>query len=271
MDRTLFSPAMIQTYQKCKKLYELKYMKTPVGEGVKLSTITKRILKKGFAEVHRGQITTVPQAQQWIGQHWPNLDSKADPSEPFEGGIINSFRFALRVLTAYAVRPYEPAASQIAAVNIKLRARIPHSNTYIEDVFDLVLWHPHEETLEIVDYHISALQVRDEAWPPADILIKQFLVQKIHSRYPFKRIKMTFGRFMPSGMQYKSFMLDDALFRLHWPEIERTIEEMKSAHEFKASTQEFCARCPFADSCPSARKLALATCEERRDITYRSA
>ncbi len=270
MDRTLFSPAMIETYRACKKAYELAFLKPRLAGTVKLSIITKRILLRGFAEIHRGQVKTITQAQQWIGQQWSMLDIKSDAPEPFQKNSVDAFRYAYRAFTSYVTRPYKPAGSEVVGVNVKFRARVPQSKAYIEDVFDLLLWHPHEEMIEIVDYHISPLQQQDAARPKPSVLIKQFLVQKIQARYPFKKIKLTYARILPSGIQYQSTHLDDAVFRLQWPQLAGTIEEMKSATEFQPQASQICGRCPFASECPL-KVQELRTCEERRDVMYRSA
>lgn len=273
MDRTLFSPAMIETYKACKKAYELAFLK-PRGGGadkLKLSTVTKRLLLRAFADVNRGRIKTVAEAQRFIGQQWSALKINPDAPEDVHSQSIRAFRFAYRALNAYVNKPYRPAGAEVVGANLKLRARVAHTRAYIEDVFDLLLWHPDTKTIEIVDYQLSAIRPFDPAWPSPSALIKQFLAERIQSRYPFEKIKLTYGQILSSGVQYQSIELDEAVFRLHWPMLTSTIEEMKSASDFAPQPSDLCRRCEFSAVCPAARQAELKTCEERRDVVYRSA
>ena len=272
MDRTLFSPAMIETYRACPKAYEMAFIK-PRGEAdkLKLSTVTKRLLLRAFTDVNRGRTKTVAEAQRFIGQQWSALKIEADAPENVHSQSIRAFRFAYRALNAYVSKPYRPAGSEVVGANIKLRARIAHSRAYIEDVFDLLLWHPQDQTLEIVDYQLSNIKPFDPAWPSPSTLIKHFLAERMQARYPFKKIRLTYAQILASGVNYQSIELDEAVFRLHWPMLKDTIEEMKSAAALPAQPSDLCRRCEFSSACPAAKQHELLTCEDRRNVVYRSA
>lgn len=270
MDRTLFTPAMIETFRVCKRAYELAFVRPKTGmEKVKLSTLCKRFLLKAFAEVNRGRLTTVNEAQKYIGQQWSSLKIGSDLPEDFQAKSIQAFRFAYRALTNYVNKPYRPAGSEIVGVNVKLRARIPHSRVYLEDTFDMILWYPEEKVLEIVDYHLNPLKPFDPAWPSPSLLVKQFLSEKLRSRLPFEKIKMTFIQIQSQGLLGSSCDLDPSVFRLHWPEIVKLVEDMKHPSDYEPHRSELCKRCDFLAECLSMG--SFCTSENRNDVAYRSA
>ncbi len=269
MDRTLFTPAMIETFRACKRAYELAFLKSHESAvGQKLSTLCKRFLLKAIAEVNRGKIKTVNEAQRFIGQHWNSLKIENDAAEDLQTKSVQAFRFAYRALTAYVARPYKPANTEIVAVNTTMRARVPHAAVYLEDVFDLILWHPEQKVLEVVDYHLNPLKSFDPSWPAPSILIKQFLCEKLRSRLPFETIRLTFVQIQSQGQQINSVDLDETVYRLHWPNIVETLSEMKSATEFPAHQGETCKRCEALAPCNT---MGTFTGEARNDVVYRSA
>ncbi|MBY0359267.1 MAG: hypothetical protein K2W82_14800 [Candidatus Obscuribacterales bacterium] len=252
MDRTLFTPAMIETFRVCKRAYELAFVRPRTGsERIKLSTVCKRFLLKAFAEVNRGKLTSVNEAQKYIGQHWSALKIGPDAPEELQTKSIQAFRFAYRALTTYVNKPYKPAGSENVGVSVKLRARIPHSNVYLEDTFDMILWHPQEKVLEVVDFHLNPLKPFDPAWPSPSLLVRQFLLEKLRTRLPFEKIKMTFIQIQSQGMLASSCDLDGAVFRLHWPEIINTVEAMKNPADYEPHRSELCKRCDFLSECLS--------------------
>lgn len=269
MDRTLFTPAMIETFRVCKRAYELAFLKPREGAaGTRLSTLCKRFLLKALAEVNRGRIKTVNEAQRFIGQHWNALKIENDAAEDLQAKSIQAFRFAYRAFTSYVANPYRPAGAEVVAINTTLRARVPHASVYVEDVFDLILWYPEEQTLEIVDYHLNPLKAFDPAWPAPSLLIKQFLCEKLRIRLPFERIRMTFVHIRSQDQQVKSLDLDESVYRLHWPDIVETLSEMKSAREFPPHTGEICKRCEVLSPC---QHRCTFDGESRNDVVYRSA
>ena len=268
MDRTLFTPAMIETFRVCRRAYEMAFLKER-GEGrIKINTVCKRFLLKAFAEVNRGRIKTVNEAQRFIGQHWNSLKLGGNAPEDLQAKSIQAFRFAYRALTHYVNHTYRPAGSEIVAVNTTMRARVPHAAVYLEDVFDLILWYPEQKTLEIVDFHLSPLKAFDPSWPAPSLLVKQFLCEKLRARLPFERIKLTFAQIQTQNLNTHSIELDEAVYRVHWPEIVQSLEEMKSAKEFPPHVSDTCKRCEFLAPCNA---MGYSTGESRADVVYRSA
>jgi len=268
MDRTLFTPAMIETFRACRRAYELAFLKSREGAGVKLSTLCKRFLLKAVAEVNRGRLKTVNEAQRFIGQHWNSLKIDSDAPEDVQTKSIQAFRFAYRALTSYVAHPYRPGGCETVAINTTMRARVPHAGVYLEDVFDMILWHPEQKVLEIVDYHLNPLKAFDPAWPAPSLLIKQFLCEKLRTRLPFERIRITFIQIQSQGQQIKSIDLDESVYRLHWSGIVETLTEMKSATEFPPHVTEVCKRCEVLSPCTA---MGTFTGESRNDVVYRSA
>src|SRR5688572_15773063 len=221
MDKTLFTPAMIETFQVCRRAYQLAFeMVRDRPEAPTPGGVCKRFLLKGLAEINRGRLCTVNQVQKFTGTHWPSDKLKADEA-------VKAFLFAYKTLTNYVGKPYRPEGSLLAGVGLKVRARIPHNRVYLEDSFDLILWYPQERRLEFVDFHINPLKPFDEAWPPASILVKQFLAERLQCRWPFDKLSMTFCRVGTQGYTTNTIDLDEKLYRLHWTQLLKTVEEMK--------------------------------------------
>jgi len=238
MDRTLFTPPMIETFKVCKRAYHLAYVQPPEAGDLKTSAVCKRFILKALGEINRGRIATVNQVQKFLGQHWPVDKIRQDD-------CVRAFLFAYKTLTNFVGRPYRPEGAKVVGVNLKVRARIPAENVYLEDTFDLILWHPRERRLEFVDFHLHALKPFDEAWPSASILVKQFLAERLRTRWPFEKLSLTFCRVGTQGFQTHTLALDEALYRVHWPRLVETIEEMKAAEHSGARLAAgcLCQRC----------------------------
>lgn len=268
MDRTLFTPAMIETFRVCKRAYELAFLKSCQTNSGKLSKICKRFLLKAFAEVNRGRLKSVNDAQRYIGQHWSSLKPEASAPEHMQNRSIQAFRFAYKALTTYVSMPYRPHGSEIVAVNTVMRARVPQQGVYLEDVFDLILWHPENRILEIVDYHLNPLKAFDPAWPAPSILVKQFLCQKLKQRLPIEKIRLTFVQIQSQTQIVRSFDLDDSVFRLHWSTLLETLDQMKSAREFPPHQSEVCKRCQLLAPC---QDMGYFGSDNGKEIVCRSA
>ena len=139
--------------------------------------------------------------------------------------------------------PYRPAGSHVGAVALKVRSRVPNSRVYIEDVFDLVLWHPEEKKLEIVLFHLKPLRGQAVQWPSPSTLVRQHLAERLKVRWPFEKLVLTMIRVGPSEMKESSTVLEESLYRLHWPEIVKCLEEMKDLGEVAAHENDSCAFC----------------------------
>ena len=106
----------------------------------------------------------MPAVQKYLGQNWPSEKLAAEDDLQGQERSIQAFRFVYRILRNYISNPYKPKGSEVCGVSLKVRARVPHSKAYLEDTFDLILWHPERRTLELVDFHLSPLKPFDPAW-----------------------------------------------------------------------------------------------------------
>jgi hypothetical protein len=251
MERTLFTPPMIETFRVCRRAYQLAFLasREQRSEKMRLSTICKRFLLKALAEVNRSRITNVPQMQKYLGQQWPAEGLAAPDDATGQEKTIQAFRFLYRVLTNYVVAPYRPQGSEVAAVSLKVRARVPHTKVYLEDTFDLILWHPEQKILELVDFHIQPLKPFDPAWPTPSLLVRHFLAQRLRSRWPFEKILFTFCHLRADGFAAGSLELDESVVNLHWPDLVKTVNQMQSEEDFSPHRSELCKRCQFLGEC----------------------
>jgi hypothetical protein len=251
MERTLFTPPMIETYRVCPRAYQMAFIgpRDSSKEKNRLSTMCKRFLLRALSEINRSRIQTMPQVQKFLGQHWPTEKLAAEDDLQAQERTIQAFRFVYKILSNYIASPYKPKGAEVAGVNLKVRARVPQTKAYLEDVFDLILWYPEQRRLELVDFHMSPLKPFDPAWPAASLLVKQFLAQRLRVRWPFDKITLTFCQLQSNGLVPVSMDLDDAVVRLHWPEVIKTIEQMKSDQEFDPHRSSHCRKCHFLTEC----------------------
>jgi hypothetical protein len=259
MDRTLFSPAMIETFRVCRRAYWFAFQQNqPRAE--KTSVVLKRFLLKAVADILKGKVSSLPQVQKYLGAHWPS-----DEVSPQDGA--KAFLFAYKVLSYFLSRPYRPKKANLVAVNLKVRARVAPLKIYLEDTFDAIYWHPEEKRLEFVDFHLHNLKPFDPNWPTSSILIKQFLAEKLRMRWPFEKLSLTFCQLGASELKTVTMDLDEALFRLHWPDLLKTVEEMRSPQHFAPHQSEICNRCDYLASCQQmGSQVSELTCHhfERR-------
>jgi hypothetical protein len=252
MDRTLFTPPMIETFRACRRAYKFAFLSGDrAAVQTSLSSLCKRFVLKALAEIHRCRLNNVPQVQKFLGQHWPSQRIATNDDPAAQERCIQMFRFVYRLLTRYIMCPYKPEGAEMGAVNLKMRARVPHSKVYLEDTFDLILWHPDKKQLELVDFHLHALKPFDPAWPAPSLLVRHFLAQRLKARWPFESLLFTFCRLQVDNMSIASIELADSLVSLHWPELMRTIEEMNAEQEFAAHRSQLCKRCDFLSECLS--------------------
>jgi hypothetical protein len=232
---------MVETFRVCKRAYELAFSKYVIGATASsASSICKRFILKGIAEINRGRFTNVNQVQKFMGQHWP-VD-KVDEYFCDKENNTKAFLFAYKTLSHYVNNPYKPSGAQIVAVALKLRARVAHLRVYVEDTVDLVLWYPERRLLEFVDF-------QTHPWPSAEMLFKQHLAERLKMRWPFERLVMTTCRVGKNEIDTAAVNLDDSsTSRLHWQELLKTLEEMKQppakeSQPCSASKTEDCRYC----------------------------
>jgi hypothetical protein len=164
---------------------------------------------------------------------------------------VKAFLFVYKALNQYLRDVYQPQAARQVGVAVKVQARVPHENVYLADTLDLIFWHEEEGILEFVDFHINPLKPFNTQWPPASILVKQFLAQRLRTRCPYKKLRLTFCQLAPDGVKARSMDLaDEALYKIHWPELVKTIQAMKEpAKSFVCKGQSGCRRCDFLSRC----------------------
>jgi hypothetical protein len=226
MHRTLFTPSMVETFRTCKKAYEAGYTRFNTGgSSQSLTGACKRFVLRALSEINRGKLSTVHQVQKYMGQEWP-LDKVGDGSSQKEFAT-HAFLFALKSLSRYVAKPYRPSGSEVAAVALKVRVRVAHVRVYLEDTIDLVLWYPQERRLELVNYQMQPLKPADPAWPNSSTLIKTYLAERLKIRWPFEKLTITSYRAGTQDYSLSSLSLDDAIYRVHWEEMLKTLEEMK--------------------------------------------
>lgn len=248
MDRTLFSSPMIETFRVCRRAYQFAFGSTPVDK-VRLSTLCKRFLLRALTDIHRGRIRNLPQVQKYLGQHWPTEKFASEGDADQQEKAVQAFRFVYRVLTRYVAHPYKPKGSEIAAVSLKVRARVPHVKVYLEETLDLVLWHPEKATLEIIDFHLHPLKPLDPAWPAPSLLVRYYLAERLKARWPFRRLVFTFVRLQTEANSAHTVEIEEPVFRLHWTEVIKTLEEMKNPTDYAPHQSPMCKRCQFLTEC----------------------
>jgi hypothetical protein len=251
MAKTVFTPAMIDSFKACPKAYQQVFLGT-CNEFVEPSLLSKRFLLMALSEVHRGRITTPAQAQKFIGQYWPSDRLKSNDA-------VKAFLFVYKALNQYLRDVYQPQSARQVGVAVKVQARIPHENVYLADTLDLVFWNESEGVLEFVDFHIHPLKSFNSEWPPSSILIKQFLAQRLRTRWPFAKLRLTFCQLAPNGVSTKSIDLaDEALYKIHWPELVKTVQAMKEPKTSFVCRRSSCSRCDFLSRCATIESPDLA-------------
>lgn len=238
MERTLFSPSMIETFRVCKKAYWLAFM--PSTPRRSPATIVKGFLLHGLAEINKGKITSQSQIQKFMGQHWPidELNDQVGGRDSATRAFLNTYK----VLAKYLAHPYKPMGSEIVAVNTKVRSRLPGAKTYLEDTFDLLLWYPQEKRLEIVIFHLKALKTETPAWPSPSTLVRQYLTERLKLRWPFQKLTLTMHKIGLTENTISSRTLEEAPFQAHFPELVKSIEEMAGLQEEPSHEDP---RCPY--------------------------
>jgi len=233
---------MVETFRTCKRAYRFASLQYRDGSvKARLKSICKRFILKGLAEINRGKLTTTNQVQKFMGQNWPT--AKLGDYTDDKDRATRAFLFALKTLTRYVEKPYKPEKAHLAAVALRVRARVPHLRVYVEDTIDLVLWYPDEKRLELVDFQIRPLPHFDPAWPSPEVLIKRHLAEKLKLRWQFEKVTMTFVHCSVEPATPQSVSIDDRIYQVHWAELVKTLEEMKNTGETGDDCEIECAHC----------------------------
>jgi len=240
MDRTLFTPAMLETFRACKRAYKLAFQSMGESGRVSPSATCKRFVLRGLADVNRGKVANPSQVRKFMGQYWP-LDKLHDQPGG-KDSATRAFLYAYKTLLRYVANPYKPKGAEVVAVATKVRARVPGQRLYLEDVFDLILWYPEEKRLELVIFHVKALRKNDPSWPSPSTLVRQHLADRLKVRWPFEKLTLTMVKVGPTESKDVSIDLEDSLYRIHWPEVVKSLEEMKDLGEVDEHGEE-CTYC----------------------------
>lgn len=230
MHRTLFSPAMIETFRTCRYAYNLAFLGGSLESPERLSVICKQFILRALAQVHKGKVTNIPQMQKYLGQNWP--DDKVSAASANKDTATRAFLFVYKTLLHYVVKPSIPEGARVVGAALKVRARIPHVRVYVEDTLDLVLWYPDKLKIEFVDFQIQAPKAIDPAWPSADLLVKKFLAERLQTRWPFEKLSIACQRVGMEDFAPIKCHLKETTYRLHWLELVNSLEQMK---EFEMS------------------------------------
>jgi hypothetical protein len=246
MHRTLFTPSMVETFRICRKAYQVGQAQYEAGVArTRLKSLLRRFIMRGLAEINRGKLTTVNQVQRFMGQQWPA--DKLSTAAQDKDNNTRAFLFAYKTLTKYVGKPYRASGSEIVGVAQKVRARVPHVRVYVEDTIDLMIWHPHERRLELIDFQLTPISHLDPAWPSPTVLVKQFLAEKLKMRFPYERVSLTFVRVGTQDHNPISLTLDESIFRLHWSEMVKTLEAMKESSETESVCSSNCRHCEILE------------------------
>jgi hypothetical protein len=269
MHRTLFTPSMVETFRACKRAYEMAFSRYANGSAnATAAAICRRFILKGIAEINRSRLTNVHQVQKFMGQNWP-VDKLAEQFGDKESNT-KAFLFAYKTLTRYINQQYRPEGAEVAAVALKLRARVAHVRVYVEDTIDLVLWYPEQQVLEFVDFQTQPLKQLDAAWPSADMLFKQHLAERLKIRWPFEKLLMTSCRVSAQEISSATVSLDDSsTYRVHWQDMLKTLDEMKQPPDKEARQ---CA-CGAPENCKycSALVPVLQVSEGKLELFFKTA
>lgn len=253
MDRTLFSPTMLEAFRACKRAYYLAYHRGG-AEQVRdsASGICKRFILRGLAQINRSQLTSVSQIQKFMGQHWPidklSVNFRSASQSEAKEGFSRAFLFCYKTLKRYLAQPYCPDGAEVAGVSLKVRTRVQNERIYLEDVFDLILWYPREQKLELVIFSLRQPREVDQSWPSPSILVRQHLAERLRMRFPFQRLVLTNVKVGPQEMKVTSREMSESLYRLHWPEIVKNLMEMKEMVDAPLHSDDACSYCQVLES-----------------------
>ena len=232
MDRTLFIPLMLDTYKACQRAYELARSRFSGNSTVakngsqSMAAICKQFVRKGVAEINRGKITNNNQLQIFIGQHWP-VD-KMEKNGFSQDQIARSFLYTYKTLLHYVRCPYLPDGAEVVATAQKVRAKVHPVKVYMEDTFDLILWYPDREHLELVDFRLKLPQKIYNSYPVPSLLARHFLANKLRIRWPFKTLSVSTVKLTPKGLFVSETELKEETFINHFDDLVRDLEKMKA-------------------------------------------
>lgn len=247
MDRTLFTPVMLEAFRACKRAYFLAYHRDGAAQAKEqASSVCKRFILRALSEINRAKLTSVTQIQKFMGQYWPvdRLSASADLND----AGTRAFLYTYKTLLRYQSRPYHPSGSNVEAVSLRVRSRIAGERVYLEEVFDLVLYYPAEKKLELVIFSLKEPRPSNPAWPTPTELVRQFLAERLQMRYPFEKLLLTTIKVSPQETKVSRKEASKELFALHWPEVVKSLAEMKELSEMPSHEEDGCRYCEAIES-----------------------
>lgn len=258
MDRTLFFPFMLDTYKACKRAYELARTRLATQpEKRSLASICKQFVRKGVGQINKGKIQNNNHLQLFIGQHWP-VD-KLEACGFTQDQIARSFLYTYKTLLHYLRCPYIPADAEVVATAQKVRSKVHRAGVYLEDTFDLVLWYPEKQHLEIVDFRLKLPNSILTEDPIPSLLARHFLANKLKVRWPFKTLTVSTVKLTPKALHVSEVELKEETFNNNWDEIVRDLESMKSPLDLESLTpHENCKYCSLLTEHESQDKDSLS-------------
>lgn len=260
MDRTLFSPTMLEAFRACKRAYFLAYHRDGAEQARgQASSICKRFILRGLAEINRARLTSVSQIQKFMGESWPVERLSGDPD--LKDAATRAFLFTYKTLLRYQSQPYLPKGAQVEGVSTRVRSRVQDERVYLEEVFDLVLWYPEERKLELVIFNLRPVKEINPAWPSATLLVRQYLAERLKVRLPYERLVLTNIKVGPQEMKVTSREASSEMYRLHWPEIVKSLSEMKELADMpehdEVHGKEGCTYCRAIESRMAAEVISV--------------
>ena len=118
----------------------------------------------------------------------------------------------------------------------------------LEEVFDLVLYYPAEKKLELVIFSLKEPRPSNPAWPTPTELVRQFLAERLQMRYPFEKLLLTTIKVSPQETKVSRKEASKELFALHWPEVVKSLAEMKELSEMPSHEEDGCRYCEAIES-----------------------
>lgn len=237
---------MVDTFRSCRKAYQMAFETFSCDNRApkSLQALCRQFLRRGLAEINRGRVTNNNQVQIFLGQYWPL--EKLERLNPTHDQLAKAFLYSYKTLQSYCRKPYLPGSSEVAAVALRVRARVPESRVYVEDTFDMVLWNPHTRHLELVEFQTRPIRHVNPLEPPASVLVKQFLCERLKVRWRFETLAITTIKVGPQGMQRNKVVLEQSAFAVDWQSVIADLALMKEG--VKAEPHKPGENCKYCDT-----------------------
>jgi len=94
--------------------------------------------------------------------------------------------------------------------------------------------------------------------PAPAVSIKQYLAERLKSRWLFEKLAFTQVRLGIQGIQTETTILENSIFKMHWPEVLKMLDEMKiadSSYQKFQNHNEHCQPCKILESNSAGRYI----------------